>query len=122
MNKASVRRGKIFRPRVILTKMGARSIRFGLQAMRKWPARPKPMNPKEPNVPISSYLTCRCEVKKNVSCTKKKPGLEPGLLVLLTAGDVIISTLIDPRSIIVVAGVGVISIIRGGIAVTWAIA
>jgi hypothetical protein len=61
-------------------------------------------------------------VKKNVSCTKKKPGLEPGLLVLLTAGDVIISTLIDPRSIIVVAGVGVISIIRGGIAVTWAIA
>ena len=113
MNKASVRRGKIFRPRVILTKMGARSIRFGLQAMRKWPARPKPMNPKEPNVPISSYLTCRCEVKKNVSCTKKKPGLEPGFPVLLTAGDVIISALIDPRSIIVVAGVGVVSIVRG---------
>jgi hypothetical protein len=53
---------------------------------------------------------------------KKKPGSEPGLPVLLTAGGVIISTLIDPRSIIVVAGVGVISIVRGGIAVAWAIA
>src|ERR1700723_1407456 len=41
----------------------------------------------------------------------KKPGLEPGFPVLLTAGGVIISTLIDPRSIIVVAGVGVISIV-----------
>jgi hypothetical protein len=36
--------------------------------------------------------------------------------------DVVISALIDPRSIIVVAGVCIISIVRGGIAVTWAIA
>ena len=52
---------------------------------------------------------------------RKKPGLKPGFPVLLTAGDVIISSLIDPRSIIVVAGVGVISVVRG-IAVAWAIA
>jgi hypothetical protein len=37
---------------------------------------------------------------------RKKPGSKPGFPVLLTAGGVIISTLIDPRSIIVVAGVG----------------
>jgi hypothetical protein len=53
---------------------------------------------------------------------KKKPGSEPGFPVLLTTGDVIISALIDPRAIIVVAGVGVIPIVRGGIAVAWTIA
>jgi hypothetical protein len=53
---------------------------------------------------------------------RKKPGSKPGFPVLLTAGGVIISTLIDPRSIIVVAGVGVIPIVRRGIAVAWAIA
>src|ERR1700733_6609311 len=49
MNRASARREKIFRPRAIPTKTGAKSIPFGLQAMRKWPARLKPMNPKEPS-------------------------------------------------------------------------
>jgi hypothetical protein len=64
--------------------------------------------------------------KNFVSCTKKKPGLEPGFPVLLATGlatgDVVIAALIGPRSIVIVARVCVISIIRGGIAVTWAIA
>jgi hypothetical protein len=52
---------------------------------------------------------------------KEKPGSKPGFSVLLTAGGVIISALIDPRAIIVVAAVGVIFIVRGGIAVAWAV-
>jgi hypothetical protein len=56
MSRASARREKIFRPRAIHTKMGARSIRFGLQAMRKWPVRLKPMNPKEPRSTVRSHF------------------------------------------------------------------
>ena|ERR1700733_5081988 len=51
---------------------------------------------------------------------KEKARLEAGLSVLLTAGGVIVSTLIDGRTIIVIARVGVISIVRG-IAVAWAV-
>ena len=51
---------------------------------------------------------------------KEKARLEAGLSVLLTAGGVIVSTQIDGRAIIVIARVGVISIVRG-IAVAWAV-
>src|SRR5580704_12850834 len=51
---------------------------------------------------------------------KEKARLEAGLSVLLTAGGVIVSTLIDGWTIIVIARVGVISIVRG-ITVAWAV-
>jgi hypothetical protein len=64
------------------------------------------------------------------SLEQRKARLEAGLSVLLTAGGVIVSLLtaggvivstqIDGRAIIVIARVGVISIVRG-IAVAWAV-
>jgi hypothetical protein len=61
------------------------------------------------------------EGRAAAALNREKARLEAGLSVLLTAGGVIVSTLIDGRTIIVIARVGVISIVRGSIAVAWAV-